>query len=172
MKYIVDTNVPKKASDMNVTSAIELKCAIACLGFVKDMMESSSFILVLDANSEILKEYLRVCSTGGQDNVASLFLNWVQRNLTLRAGSQIELQLITKHPDRGYEEFPDSPALEGFDVADKKFIALANAHAEHPPIIEGSDSLWWKFRSPLKDCGIEVVFLCEDYVRTKNEEIR
>lgn len=82
----------------------------------------------------------------------------------------IEHQYITVTGDREYAEFPSSPSLDGFDVSDKKFIAVANAHPEHPHIVEGTDSLWWGFRDALNNIGIHIYFLCEEYVRTKYEE--
>lgn len=90
--------------------------------------------------------------------------------MTLREKSQVEQQYLTVTGDREYAEFPKSPSLNGFDRSDRKFIAVANAHLEHPQIVEGSDSLWWRFKDALEELGIHIYFLCEDYVKTKYEE--
>ena len=169
MKYIVDTNVPLKASNIHVADPLDAKCALSCLLFIQTLMESSD-MLVIDADGEIYREYANNFMTYGQDSVASQFLKWVQRHLTLREGSHIEPHKIHRMSYGVYIEFPDSLQLKGFDVADKKFIALSNSHPEHPIIVEGSDSLWWKYRTALNDLGIHIEFLCEEYVKTKFEE--
>ena len=169
MRYIIDTNVPLKAANTHPVDDLDLKCSLACFSFIKQLMESPD-IVVLDADNEILREYKNNLFTHGQPNVASQFLNWVLRQLTLRDNSQVELQKLTVLGDREYAEFPECPRLEGFDLSDRKFIALSNAHPVHPPIVEGSDSLWWGFKDALADLGIHIKFVYEDYVRTKYEE--
>lgn len=154
---------------MNHTDTLEATCALACLKFVKKLMNSSD-IVVLDANQEILREYKNNFTTYGNPTVASEFLKWICRQLTLRSNSQVELKLLTVVGDRQYAEFPQDSALDGFDLSDRKFIALANAHPDHPSIYEGSDCLWWGFKDALSALGIQVVFLCEEYVQTKYEE--
>ncbi len=169
MKYIIDTNVPLKAANMCPVDILDARCSLACLNFIKKLMESRD-IVVLDADGEILQEYTNNLTSHGQPTVASQFLVWIQRHLTLRANNQVELQKLTVLGDREYEEFPQSPDLTGFDLSDRKFIALSNAHPEHPPVVEGSDSLWWGFKDVLDALGIHIAFVCEDYVRTKYEE--
>ena len=170
MKYIIDTNVPMKAADASTCDDLNTKCSYACLEFIRHIIESNDTIVVLDSRGEILQEYQNNLDSGGQDTVATIFLKWICRNLTCREGSLIELQYLTITGDREYAEFPQSSSLNGFDISDRKFIALANAHPEHPPIAEGSDSLWWGFRDALRELGIHIHFLCEDYVKTKYEE--
>lgn len=170
MKYIVDTNVPRKAADTASHDKLDAQCALACLNFISQIMDSSGSIIVLDSAGEIFREYRNNLSICGQDTVATIFFNWICRNLTARENSLVEQYPLTVTGDREYAEFPWSPNLAGFDISDRKFIALANAHPEHPEIVEGTDSLWWGFRDVLKDSGIHICFLCEDYVKTKYEE--
>lgn len=170
MKYIIDTNVPLKAADMHPNSELDAKCSLECLNFIKEIINSQDVIVVLDSNGEILREYSNNLNTCGQNTVSTLFFNWICKNLTLRQNGRIEMQYITVIGDREYVEFPQTSSLDGFDISDRKFIALANAHMEHPKIVEGTDSLWWGFKDVLKDLGIHIYFLCEDYVRTKYEE--
>lgn len=170
MKCIIDTNVPLKASNINVSDKLDARCSYACLRFIQSIMNSNNTIIVLDSAGEILKEYNTNFQSNGQDTVATIFLKWIHRNLTLREKSQVEQQYLTVTGDREYTEFPKSPSLNGFDRSDRKFIAVANAHPEHPQIVEGSDSLWWRFKDALEELGIHIYFLCEDYVKTKYEE--
>ena len=169
MKYIIDTNVPKKAANCTPATLLDKQCSLACLNFIRNLMQSRD-ILVLDGGGEILKEYRNNCLSSGQDNVATIFLNWVLRNLTLREGSRIETYPITKLSEGSYAEYPTLPNLSAFDPSDKKFIALSSAHPEHPHIVEGSDSLWWGFKDAFESIGIHIIFLCEDYVRSVYEE--
>ena len=170
MKYIIDTNVPKMAANVNAQNKLDAKCSYECLTFINRLISSNDTIVVLDSPGEIFREYRNNLSSGGQDTVATIFFNWVCRNLTCRENSLVEQQYITVTGDREYAEFPDSPSLNGFDISDRKFIALANAHPEHPQIVEASDSLWWGFKDALNDLGIHIYFLCEDYVKTQYEE--
>lgn len=170
MKYIIDTNVPLKASNMHPDDRLDAQCSLACLHFIQKVMDFNDIIVVLDANGEIFHEYSINISTCGQNTVATQFFQWICKNLTLRQGGRTELQYLTVTGDREYDEFPKTPSLDGFDISDRKFIALANAHPEHPTIVEGSDSLWWGFSDVLQKLGIHIYFLCEDYIRIKYEE--
>ena len=169
MKYIVDTNVPIKASNLNPLNILDKKCSLSCLSFIKKLMQSTD-VVVLDSGNEILKEYQNNFPSWGQDTIATIFLRWVLRNLTLRDGGQVELYPITKTAEGVYEEYPCSQNFATFDPSDKKFIALSNAHPDRPPIVEGSDSLWWGYREVFKNADIHIIFLCEEYVRSKYEE--
>lgn len=166
MKHlIVDTNVPLKAADLHPESEIDRKCSLACLSFVKELMESEN-VVVLDTGREILKEYQNNINTHAEDNVASQFLMWIIH--AMLSGKVVQYQ-ITKTGDNTYTEFPTSPDLAGFDRSDRKFVALAKADPSNPSIYNGSDTDWWDFREALEREGIHIVFLCEDYMRAKSK---
>ena len=57
--------------------------------------------------------------------------------------------------------------MKNFDLSDRKFVAVANAHQEKPPILEGTDSKWWGWKDALAEVGIKVVFLDEAYILQK-----
>ena len=61
-----------------------------------------------------------------------------------------------------FKEFPSDTRLNNFDPDDRMFIAVANAHPDHPPILQALDSEWWGFKDVLDECGITVDFLCPD----------
>lgn len=169
MKYIIDTNVPLKAANIHSEDRLDAQCSLACLSFIKKVMESDD-IVVLDANREIFREYRNNLNTCEQNTVATQFFQWICKHLTLHQNSRVELQYLTVTGDREYGEFPRTSTLDGFDISDRKFVALANAHPEHPEIAEGADSLWWGYKDALEELGIHIYFLCEDYVRIKYEE--
>jgi hypothetical protein len=76
---------------------------------------------------------------------------------------------ITKNGD-SYDEFPKHNDLNGFDRSDRKFIAVANAHLDKPPILQATDSKWWGWKDALAEVGITVQFLCPEYVEAKYAE--
>ncbi len=64
--------------------------------------------------------------------------------------------------DRVFEEFPDDPDLAGFDRSDRKFVAVALASEESPPILNASDTDWWEVRDALARHGVYPRFLCPE----------
>ena len=72
--------------------------------------------------------------------------------------------------ENAFEEFPDDPALNDFDSDDRKFIAVAVAHPEKPPILQAVDSQWWDFRDAFRRNGIIVEFICEDDIQRLRED--
>lgn len=71
--------------------------------------------------------------------------------------------------DNEFEEFPDDPALNDFDPADRKFIAVACAHLEKPPILQAVDSKWLDFRDAFRQNGVTVTFICEEDIQRLHE---
>ena len=74
---------------------------------------------------------------------------------------------ITPDPARVFEEFPESDALNNFDRNDRKFVAVAVASGERPPILNASDRDWWDDRLSLERCGVRVDFLCPDLMEDR-----
>ncbi|MCP4749267.1 MAG: hypothetical protein GY866_00095, partial [Proteobacteria bacterium] len=69
-----------------------------------------------------------------------------------------------------YDEFPEHDGLKNFDISDRKFVAVANAHPDKPPILEATDSNWWGWKDSLAEIGITVTFLCPAYAEGKYSE--
>lgn len=63
-----------------------------------------------------------------------------------------------------FVEFPDHEGLKDFDISDRKFVAVANAHESKPPILQATDSKWWGWKAHLAQCGITVQFLCPEEI--------
>lgn len=132
----------------------------ACVNAIEHVVKTRG--LVLDAGGEIFEEYARNLSLAGQPGVGDGFLKWVYDNQWEFNESQ--RVAITKKGN-SYKEFPENSSLDKFDPSDRKFVAVANAHAEKPPILQATDKEWWRFKEALSECGISVRFLCEDYVK-------
>ncbi len=162
-KFIIDTNVgvqANKALDVDSLSEMELDCAENCVKLLKAVCLNTSGI-VLDSDNEIFNEYRKRLSMSGQPGVGDMFMKWVHRNL-----GYFDLVPITKSGDT-YIEFPSHPGLANFDPSDRKFVAVANAHKKNPTVYQATDSKWWGWRKALKGAGIEVEFICPQYIEAK-----
>ncbi len=168
MKCLVDTNVAKTANlatqpdpDSDVSDA----CVLACIEAVEHVIKKRG--LIIDAGDEIFDEYRRQLSMKGQPGVGDRFMKWVHDNRwSLRHSQRVR---ITKN-GHSYEEFPKHDGLNDFDRSDRKFVAVANAHANKAPILQATDSKWWGWKDALSQVGITVQFLCPKYVQAKSAE--
>ncbi len=97
--------------------------------------------VVVDDGLEIVQEYRNNLRAQGQPGVGDAFFKWLWDNLYVKEiCTHVQ---ITKHSKRGYREFSIHAGLAAFDPSDRKFVALAAAHPEHPPILQAVDSKWW-----------------------------
>ncbi len=162
-KCIVDTNVPKTANLALAPDKVPhelLGCVLACVEAVEYVIKKQA--LVMDAGEEIFDEYRQQLSMKGQPGVGDRFMKWVHDNRwRLPKADRVT---ITKNGE-SYDQFPDHVGLTSFDNSDRKFIAVANAHPDKPPVLQATDSKWWGWKDALSEVGITVYFLCPDYVQ-------
>lgn len=165
---LVDTNVPKTANLATDAGAIAtdlVPCVLSCVEAIEHVIRQGE--LVLDAGDEIFDEYRRQLSMRGQPGVGDQFMKWVHdHRWMLPDKNRVP---ITVSGD-SYLEFPTHPGLVSFDRSDRKFIAVANAHPNKPPILEATDSKWWGWQTPLAEVGINVHFVCAEYAAAKYQE--
>ena len=159
MKVIVDTNVPLVANG-SADQASE-DCVEACIDELLKITEGD-VKLVLDDQRRIIEEYRNKLNPGGFPGVGDAFLKWVEINWA--NPQHCDLVSITPIDDleTDFQEFPTDPALHDFDPDDRKFIAVALAHSEKPPILQAVDSGWWNARDALRQNGVTIDFICED----------
>ena len=164
-KCVVDTNVPilaNLATQPDPGSDFPDTCVEACVDAVMHVMQTHG--LILDAGNEIYDEYLDSLGLSGQPSIGYVFMKWVHDyQWHLDASQRVS---ITRNGD-SYDEFPPHGGLDDFDRSDRKFVAVSNAHPDKPPILQATDSKWWGWKEALKECGIEVTFLCPEYVEAK-----
>lgn len=167
-KCLVDTNVPKTANlatqpdpDSDVSNA----CVLACIEAVEHVIKKRG--MIIDAGDEIFDEYRQQLSMKGQPGVGDIFMKWVHDNRWSLHDSQ--RVTITRNGD-SFDEFPTHDDLNDFDKSDRKFVAVANAHPEKPPILQATDSKWWGWKDALAEVGISVKFLCPEFVKAKYAE--
>ncbi len=167
-KCIVDTNVPKVANRALTPDQIphELTgCVLACIEAIEHVIKKRG--LVIDAGDEIFHEYRQQLSMKGQPGVGDHFMKWVHDNRW--SFPDADRVTITKNGD-SYDQFPAHEGLNDFDKSDRKFVAVANAHLDVPPILQATDSKWWGWKEPLAEVGITVRFLCSEYAAAKYAE--
>jgi hypothetical protein len=156
---VVDTNVPVVANG-SAPQASE-SCARACCDELWKIT-SGRARLVVDDGFEIFAEYGRHLSLRGQPGVGDMFLKWVHDH---QFNPQRCVRVaLTPHPERVYVQFPEDPALTGFDPDDRKFAAVAAASPSPARILNAVDSDWWEFESVLARHGINVEFVCDDQI--------
>lgn len=160
MKAIVDTNVAIVANRKSAQASSQ--CIGHCINAIREITTSGT--LVLDDGWRIINEYKRNLQQSGQPGIGDAFFKWVLTNWSNK--NRCEVVVITQHPDSSdptdFVEFPNDPALQNFDRSDRKFVAVALAHPESPPILNATDTDWWYHRTTLERHGIKVHFLCTD----------
>ena len=159
---VVDTNVPKVANGREEAPQASSTCVNICISRIEGIMRGEEK-LVIDNRWIIIREYMRNLRSSGEPGTGDRFLLWLLQN------KDIKCDLVPITPVDGlvneFEEFPDDPELEDFDDDDRKFIAVACAHAEKPPILQAVDSKWRDFLDVLRKNGVTVEYICEDYVQ-------
>lgn len=166
-KIILDTNVPTKASiSPQLCPENELQMQKRCMKYIGELVNSKDTKLVFDADFEILKEYQNnVCKNS---NMGKIFFKWLYNYY-----NQIQPEDIVKlkkDTSGQYADFPYDDNTKSFDESDKKFIALANAHSEKPPIVEAADGKWIGYEAAFAKYGIIIEFLDREYAQQMYEK--
>lgn len=154
---VVDTNVLVVAND--AAPGVSEDCAFASIIALE---EARSGLVVLDDAGRIFDEYRRKVNPRGGPGVGDSFFKWLWDNQA--DPSQCELVSLRQRgiDEDDFKEFPDDPALAGFDRSDRKFVAVARASRNNPDVLNAVDTDWWTFREPLMRHGVRVKFLCPD----------
>jgi hypothetical protein len=151
----VDTNVILVANGQHADVSPE--CVINCVLALESVKHSGT--LVLDDGFQILIEYQNRTLPKRGNRPGDAFVKWaLQNRCTPKRVVQVPL---LEHDERGFESFPSDPDLVNFDASDRKFVAVAAAHPDKPPISQAADSKWLDWAPALKRHGIEVMFLCQ-----------
>ena len=165
MDVVVDTNVPVVA---NGRSSGSPACVNACIKALRELTEKG--ILVLDDKWRIISEYQANLSAEGQSRIGDRFLKWVLRNRANPA--RCHLVSIRENGISGFDEFPSDNRLTEFDPSDRKFVAVAVAHPNRPPILQALDSGWWNYKEVLEENGVTIQFLCPQEIADSAEAKR
>jgi hypothetical protein len=163
---VVDTNVATTANGVNHGAPSE--CVAASARALQEVMKSGH--LFLDAGGLIVDEYRDNLNAGGQPGPGDAFLKWVLRHEW--AGERITRVAITpgSHDAEDFAELPKPPAGITYDRSDRKFLAVAAAHPDSPPILQSFDSKWWGWKAALSSAGVTIHFLCPEAIEAKHAE--
>lgn len=161
--FVIDTNVLIVAN-FNASHASP-GCALSCIDILKEIRENHTVVVdSVQGNSRILDEYQRHNSHRGQPGVGDAFFKWLWDNQIVTAHCErVRITPLPDDPD-SYEEFPPDPGLQGFDRADRKFVAVALASESDPVVLNAVDSDWLEFRERLEGHGVSIRFLCPDSI--------
>lgn len=161
---VVDTNVAL-AADGKANQASP-QCVLKCLQELVATRNGRQ--VLLDDKGLILQEYLKQKPHGFPQGPGDAFLVWVYDN----QANPVHIRVVPVTPMngdlRGFDEFPDDPDLMEFDHDDRKFVAVALASADTPPILNATDTDWWIHREALIRNGVDVEFLCPHLMNDEN----
>ena len=157
MPLVVDTNVAVVSNGRSRQASPV--CVLTCIEWL-EQIKNGIHTLVLDDQFRIIREYLQNLRSSGQPGYGDAFLKWVFDNY--RNVNRCELVTITSiSEDLGhFAEFPNDPELGDFDPSDRKFIAVALAHPQHPAVLQAVDARWWQLRDALRRNGVRIEFIC------------
>ena len=159
---IVDTNVIITANDEAEHASPD--CVERCQKRIKQILDQQETSLV-DDGWRILNEYKRYVNLETRKGIGDLFVKTLLQNLK---GSPAICTMVGINPLAGsetdFEEFPTTEALSDFDVADRKFIAVAIAYErdenKKATILQALDRKWEPFREVFEQEGVQIDFLC------------
>ena len=154
MTTVVDTNVILVANGQH--EDVSPACVAACALKLQSLMTGGR--IAIDHAFAILREYQTKTTPKRGNRPGDAFVKWALQNNANTA--KCDLVELKAHPQRGYESFPADDRLMNFDPPDRKFIAVAAAHRDKPPILQAADSKWLGWNPALKEHGIHVDFLC------------
>lgn len=163
-RCVVDTNVCTTANGAN-SGASPLCMAASAKALQIVMRDGHVFI---DDAGRIVAEFRANLRARGQPGPGDAFLEWLLTHEW--GGAKVTRVTITPKADdpEDFDEVPQAPAGTLYDGSDRKFIAVAAAHSEHPPILQSFDSKWWGWREPLANEGVFIHFLCETEIAEKH----
>lgn len=166
LRCVIDTNVATTANGAN--QAASPICVAESAGALQRVMEAGH--IFLDDGGRIVEEYRANLSAKGQPGPGDVFLKWVLTHEW--AGHRVTRVAITSKADdeEEFAELPRPPRGIRYDPSDRKFLAVAAAHGEHPPILQSFDSKWWGWREALGEIGVMIHFLCEEEIAAKYRE--
>jgi hypothetical protein len=163
---VIDTNVLIAANESHPES---LPIAAKCAKRLK--VAESNEIICLDDARMILTEYGRHLPKGRRGAGDMFYLWLVQRLANPSYCRQVPLSRVPDS-DNEFSEFPALPVdlARLIDPSDRKFIAVANAHPQKPPIVQATDSKWIGWEAGLAAVGIRIEFIDPVFLRPTYEK--
>lgn len=164
MTVVVDTNVILIANGQH--AGVSATCMKACASRLYDIVQSGR--VAIDDGYQILLEYQNKTTPRVGKRAGDAFVKWLLRNNT--NAERCDRVALEVHDERGFEAFPDDARLGDFDPPDRKFVAIAAAHRDKPPILQAADSKWVRWAPALSGHGVKVDFLCPEDIRAFDQK--
>ncbi len=153
---VMDTNVARVANRCADQAGPD--CVIRCIERMQKIRKEER--VALDRGGYIFEEYLDRRNWSAEPGPGHEFFRWLWDH---QSYSDLCVMFeIEPHDARTFAEFPEDEALAAFDRDDRKFVAVAVASGENPPILNASDTDWWNHRHDLERHGIRLEFLCPE----------
>lgn len=164
-RCVVDTNVVGTAEGANPTAGAS--CRLASAQALQAVMKRGH--LFIDDGGLIVAEYVGAVGAG-QPEAGGAFVKWVLQNQWVDA--RVTRVAVTPQTGAatGFRELPAPLAGTAYDPSDEKFLAVAAAHPERPPVLQSFDSKWWGWQESLHACGVTIHFLCPEEIEAKHQE--
>lgn len=156
---VIDTNVLLVAngSHQNVSAPCRAECV------TRLQARRKAGVVVIDDAFRILREYQHKTRPNQPKGVGDVFLKWLLQNQW--NDKRVHRIAITETQPDAFAEFPDATLQSQFDPPDRKFVAVAHAHPDKPPIWQAADCKWLAWWPQLAAHGVKVEFLCPADVR-------
>ena len=158
-EVVIDTNVLLVASRRHC--GVSDECILACVQRLEMVRQRER--LVIDDAHRILGEYQSKLDANRGKGVGEAFLKWVLQNKA--NPRRVMLVALTERASDDFAEFPDTELADVFDPPDRKFVAVAHAHPNKPPVLQATDSKWLHWREQLARYGVQIEFLCRHDIR-------
>lgn len=162
---MVDTNVATTANGAN-DGAPQACMAASARALLEVMKHGHVFI---DDGWRIISEYRARLSSRGQPGPGDAFFKWLLTHLHVE-GKVTKVPITPRDGDQ--EDFVELPGAgeASYDRSDRKFLAVAAAHEERPPVLQSFDSKWWGWQESLAASGVRIHFLCAEAIAQKHAE--
>lgn len=123
----------------------------------------------IDSGRRILREY-GANLDASQPGPGNAFYKWLLTHEW--QPSKVTQVPITpaQSDDENFVELPAPPEGTQYDPSDRKFLAVAAAHPERPPVLQSFDSKWWGWSDALAQVGVTIHFICEREIAQKHAE--
>lgn len=158
MRAVVDTNVVLVANAAH--AEVSPDCVLACVERLQALMQRGC--VVIDDGFRILTEYQHRTAPMRNKGPGDVFVRWVLQN---RSNVQhVETVALVEPESDTFDGFPDEQLQAEVDAPDRKFIAVAAAHADRPPIWQATDSKWLDWWQRLAAQNVRIEFVCPDDV--------
>lgn len=166
VRCVVDTNVATTANGAN--KGAPATCVAASAKALRSVMVAGH--VFIDDGGRIVAEYRVNLRAKGEPGPGDAFLKWLLTHEW--GGEKVTHVTITPRPDDGedFVELSAPPPGVAYDRSDRKFLAVAAAHPEHPPILQSFDSKWWGWQAALQQDSVRIHFICEREITQKHSE--